>query len=323
MRNWIRLVESAPDIDEALWWVIRYVSGSLTDPDWDWGHPNQLDINSAMEMVGRYIGNKKSVGRPLYRYLLVDQKTALDLSKTKMLKPFGKMAFQSFTSADINSAIEIGRDINPYISPKLKEVVVTIMPPPNDVLFGYADVKGSRKPGVGDLRAQWQDWAHQDEVFVQIKQPIPCGVKILNKKSQVEEKYETGFSGIRGAEVVIYRNPTRREWKSISEDDSVRALVDGDDLIVWNTYTALHQMVRDHLNLRDAISIVIYGSLGQDIGILITDNNRNTQWMHNPDTAETIRDCAYIANNFSDVEISYFDEAIVGPWDDLSPDPID
>jgi hypothetical protein len=187
--RWKQITEAAAppeNIDEALWWVMRYVSGSLNDPDWDYGEPNRLDINSAMELAGRYIGNRKTAGLPLSRYLVLDKNTAQKLIKSKML-PAYEHGFQSFTTGGIREAAEIGRDIHIGNTSGKVEVVVTIQPPSNEVLFGYEDVKSSRKPGVRDLRMQWGDWAHQGEVFVRVDQPIACSVRVLKKETLDEE----------------------------------------------------------------------------------------------------------------------------------------
>ncbi len=180
------------NISEALWWVIRYVSGSLTDEDWDWGKPTKLDINSAMALASRYIGNRKSINRPLSRYLLLDKNTAQKLVKSKMLPPY-EHSFQSFTTHGFKEAVEIGRDIAFGRTKGKVEVVVTITPPANEVLFGYDDVAASRKPGVADLHYQWADnWGHQGEVLVRITQPMPCEVKVL-KRGELDEAAKSSF----------------------------------------------------------------------------------------------------------------------------------
>lgn len=144
-------------------------------------------------------------------------------------------------------------------------------------------------------------------------------IKILG--SDLTEKYQAGFSGIKGAEVAIYRNPTTKEWKDCDEYGEVRAFIVGDDVLVWNPFTAVHQMVRDHLSLgNDAISVSIGGMFRNEAYINVTDNTRNTPWHHNPEVIAAIRQCAFIRTHFTSVEIGFYDEAIVGPWDDLVDD---
>jgi GNAT superfamily N-acetyltransferase len=179
------------NVDEALWWVIRYVSGSLNDDEWDWGEPNKLNVDTAMEVVSRYIGNKKSVGVPLSRYLLLDKNTAQKLVKTKMLPAYGN-GFQSFTTHGRKEAVEIGREIAFGRTKGMVEVVVTVVPPASDVLFGFEDVGRAAKkqlPGTDDLFNQWNDnWGHQGEVLVRIAAPLACEVKVIKAKGLKEEE---------------------------------------------------------------------------------------------------------------------------------------
>lgn len=178
MRHLINIIEgvqSAPEnIDEALWWVSRYVSGSLGDPDWDWGSPTKLNVTQAMELVGRYVGNQSSVGKPLYRYLSLSKPKALMLQQSMLLMP-RKLGFQSFTEHG-EEALEIGRDINPDAT---LDTVVCADVPPSDVMFGMADLKRARRlPGVDDLYLQLTDWHHQGEVIVRVTGPL----KLLDVK---------------------------------------------------------------------------------------------------------------------------------------------
>lgn len=159
----------APEhIDEALWWVCRYVTGSLNDPDWDWGEPTHLNVTQAMEIVGRYVGNQSSVGKPLYRYLKLSKPKAMELQQTMTLMP-RKLGFQSFTEHG-EEALQIGRDIHP--DSKLDTLVCAEVPP-DQVMFGMSDLKrASRLPGVSDLYMQLEDWHHQGEVIVRVSGPL-------------------------------------------------------------------------------------------------------------------------------------------------------
>ncbi len=133
------------------------------------------------------------------------------------------------------------------------------------------------------------------------------------------EKYETGFSGIRGAEVAIYRNPSPKEWKSCEQYGEVRAFIMGDDLLIWDVFAAVHQMVREHLHLPNtAIPVILAGTFRGEAHANITDNSRLGPWWHNGEVVNAIQECAYLKKNFSGVEVSFYDEAIEGPWDELS-----
>jgi hypothetical protein len=167
--------EHIDHIEEALWWVERYVSGSLNDPDWDYGEPTHLNIDCAMAIVGRYVGNQYSVGKPLSRYIVVDNAVAKRIMKSKKLPSIG-LTFQSFSAASPKETLEIGREIvfGAHDTPGKIELVVTAVPPANDVLFGFADIaKSVRKPGVTDLFNVWnQDWSYQNEVIVRVIGPL-------------------------------------------------------------------------------------------------------------------------------------------------------
>ena len=129
-----------------------------------------------MEIVGRYVGNQSSVGKPLYRYLNLSKPKALALKQSMVLMP-RKLGFQSFTEHG-EEALEIGRDIHP--DAKIDTVIAADVPP-EDVLFGMADLERAAKarlPGVGDLHSQLSDWHHQGEVIVRVKGPL----KLLDVK---------------------------------------------------------------------------------------------------------------------------------------------
>lgn len=162
-------------IEEALWWVQRYVCGSIDDPEWQWDGGEtapKLNVNQAFDIVSGYIGNARSVGRPLYRYLAVTRPMAKKIIETKML-PKSKWSFQSFSGTSFDETAEIGRDIHPYRAAGRMELIVSVTPSPADVLFGYRDVKArARLQGVRDVYMMWGDWAHQDEVFVRVTSPL-------------------------------------------------------------------------------------------------------------------------------------------------------
>lgn len=137
----------------------------------------------------------------------------------------------------------------------------------------------------------------------------------------LNETYVTGFAGIRGAEAAVFRNPSAKEWKECEQYGDVRAFIVGDDLLIWSPFVAVHQMVREALNLPDtAIPLVISGSLRDEIHASVTDNSRNSPWWHNPEVVSAIQECAFVKRNFEDVEVSFYDEAIEGSWLDLEND---
>jgi hypothetical protein len=50
--------------------------------------------------------------------------------------------------------------------------------------------------------------------------------------------------------------------------------------------------------------------------VLVTDNNKNTMWYHNPKTENYIRNHPFFKNKVKD--ILFFDESVVGSWSDLN-----
>lgn len=175
------LIESAQELEEArgsddifqeaLWWFERWVSGSITDPDWDYGKPCSLDVSRAMEVIAERIGNQNSVGKTLYRYIIVPEKEARQIYRTKLLQPH-EWTFQSFTE-HADKAQAIGEEINLPMQGQVA-VIVGVKPPPNLVMFGMSDIKrAKRRDGVSGTFMRLADWHHQGEVIVRMTQPLP------------------------------------------------------------------------------------------------------------------------------------------------------
>lgn len=136
------------------------------------------------------------------------------------------------------------------------------------------------------------------------------------EKELLTEKFHKGFVSFQGKTCEIFHNPSPKEYKEcLAGNDQVRAFLVGDDVLVWNVFSALHQMVREELRLpADSIPLVIYGDLGDVCGALITDNSRNTVWWHNGEVHDVIQSNAYLSRHFIATEIAYYDEDIVGAW---------
>lgn len=129
------------------------------------------------------------------------------------------------------------------------------------------------------------------------------------------ENYLATVSGIRSNQVEVFKNPSRKEWLSCQKHDMVRGFLLGNDLMVWNVYGAVHQMVRDHLQLPlDAIPITIEGDYKGSVYVVVTDNAK-APILHNPKIRDMILDNGFM-KKFRDVDIGFFDEAIVGDWED-------
>ena len=160
------------NMDEALWWVSRYVTGSMDDPAWDFGSPTTLTVAQAFEVVAKFVGNHASINKPLFRYALLDS-----FYKPQTLKklPRTNQPFLSFTTVGTEGALEIGREIHHTTAGKT-EVVVSLKGTPDLVLFGTEDLKRHRHPGVRDLYDSLADWHHQGEVFVRQPYALPVVV---------------------------------------------------------------------------------------------------------------------------------------------------
>jgi hypothetical protein len=133
----------------------------------------------------------------------------------------------------------------------------------------------------------------------------------------VAEAYAGGFKGRNGT-VDVLKNPSRPELRSLTEHESVRMFLLGDDVLAWKTDDALHNEVMiwagEELHLsNEVIPIVLYYS-GNAADCMVTDFAKRTQWYHNKSTAAVIRNNRYLRAIFSDISVSYFDEDIVGDW---------
>lgn len=139
----------------------------------------------------------------------------------------------------------------------------------------------------------------------------------MRKLIDLVEGYEGAFN-TRGKTCEIFRNPTRKEFKELGGE--IRAFLDGDDVLMWNAYGALHQEVRENLKLdKDAISLEIWSEgYGNGCLVMVTDNTRQTKWMHNPDIVSEITSNRGLRAMFDHISIEYFDQAIYGEWDDLA-----
>ena len=137
-------------------------------------------------------------------------------------------------------------------------------------------------------------------------------------EDDLTEAYAGGFAG-RNGPVDIHKNPSRAELKTLTQSESVRMFLIGDDALVWKTDDALHAEVifwigeELHLNLQDIIPIVLYYS-GKIADCMVTDFSKRTQWYHNQTTASVIRRNRYLRAMFKEISVSYFDDDIVGDW---------
>ena len=146
--------------------------------------------------------------------------------------------------------------------------------------------------------------------------------------NQVQSGFLHGFkpSYIKTGMCEIFKNPSRKELSvfALGKNNQVRAFIVGNDLLVWNMFSALHQTVREELKLdKNAIPLNLYAMIGGDGFAIVTDNTRDTPWWHNGDVADAIEENPFIVKNFKYLEIEYYDSDIVGDWKSLNDEDDD
>jgi hypothetical protein len=174
MRQWMIVCEASGAYDKAMveqaaWWLQRFISGSMSDPDWDasW---TTIGYERAFEIIHDVVGNRRSIAKPtLWRVIIVPEKYALRMSRTKRLPVSPNGPFQSF-SGSTWAALEFGGN---YRKEGEMPVLVSAKPDPALVMFGMADLKASRNAAIRDAMQRLGDWKYQDEVIVRVATPLP------------------------------------------------------------------------------------------------------------------------------------------------------
>ena len=149
----------------ALWWVQRWVSGSMDDPDWDYPEGEEMGVEKAFETVQETIGNARARQRELWRYLSVSEGEADRIESQGTLRPF-RSPFQSFTTSSMLAA-SIGADLD---RPGEVSLLVRIEAPPGDVMFGVEDLLGDDR--AASTMNPLDHWHHQDEIVVRVTEPL-------------------------------------------------------------------------------------------------------------------------------------------------------
>lgn len=153
-------------LEHALWWVSRWVSGSMRDPDWTWPEAEAMTPEEAFAVIRDRIGNARSLGGEYWRYLELDEAEAARIEAGGDLAPHAKSSFQSFTGS-YGLAREFGEDCG---GGRGASIVVRVEVPAGKVMFGMADL-------LADARAkETMDtldlWHHQGEVVVLVDGPL-------------------------------------------------------------------------------------------------------------------------------------------------------
>jgi|GEM_PF-4260096 len=135
------------------------------------------------------------------------------------------------------------------------------------------------------------------------------------------ELFFNGFENRNRKYVELFINPTSKELQQLESHDTIRAFLTEDDCIAWDSNLALHYEVSENINLdKNTVSILLYYTPSEpNILILVTDFTKKSQWFHNPNLADWIKDHPYIQSLADEgyIDISYFDEDIYGDWENL------
>ena len=119
----------------------------------------------------------------------------------------------------------------------------------------------------------------------------------------------------------VYAHPTQRQMLFCLKGGDCRGYLDGDRLIVWPPFDALHVTVSESLKLGpEAIPVYLYGHQGKVISVVVSDASKNSNWHHNPKVVDAILSHSELSRFFADenVDVSFWDEDIVGDWRKLS-----
>lgn len=148
--------------------------------------------------------------------------------------------------------------------------------------------------------------------------------EIFHSRHVVTEEFFDAFRSNRQTTIEIFKNPTKKELNSINSENLIRGLLTDDSLFVWNAYDSIHYEVSQHLNLNydNSVGIYLYYSPSEhpDIAVTVTDYNRSGKWFHNPDLYEWIVNHPAWWMDPSYIDVSYYDESIVGKWEDINPE---
>lgn len=121
--------------------------------------------------------------------------------------------------------------------------------------------------------------------------------------------------------VDIWENPNQREFNremNMGKYGDVRAFLVGKDMFAWNTTDAMHAEVFDSffkgVNVKTIIPIV-FALSGRRAYAMVTDFSKRTMWHHKPSVVTAIKNHPHIRRLSNDVEVDFYDEAIVGSWE--------
>lgn len=121
----------------------------------------------------------------------------------------------------------------------------------------------------------------------------------------------------------IYKNPSANELRKLARHSQVRMFLYQGDVYCWNPWDLLHGEVERDLKL-GADRIPLYATLyrNQISYVFITDDSRRTKWHESPQVIDAILSNENFMKltipNFSATEVGFYNEDIVGRWDQMS-----
>lgn len=122
---------------------------------------------------------------------------------------------------------------------------------------------------------------------------------------------------------MILVNPSRLDLVKMDREQGgyqeARAFLDKDNLYAWPVFDDLHANMAPRIGVnKEAIPLVIgFDGRGTVKFAMVTDYSRNTIWHHNPDITLEILHHPRLSRISSDLDIGYYDYAIVGDWSEI------
>jgi hypothetical protein len=146
-----------------------------------------------------------------------------------------------------------------------------------------------------------------------------CNLIQIKSNKYVTESFFHGFENSMGYSgkkwVEIFKNPTQRELQTIG-NYNIGMILTTNDVFVWDRNNAYHKHILKELKNTNGIPI-LFDYEGKKAFCLITDASTITPYHHNPKTKQTILNNPWM-KKFNDIEVDYYDSAIVGDWEKLN-----
>ena len=116
----------------------------------------------------------------------------------------------------------------------------------------------------------------------------------------------------------VFINPDGSELREIKKNYDEFAIIipNNKDMIAFNRGT-LHQSVIDQLKInKHCVTATAYAEYPK-LYVSISDATKRGKWFHNPAIGDFIRGNKYIKSKWKEIVIDYYDDAIVGDWEEL------